>query len=142
MRVVVIDPGRTSGIAIWQPDWEKPSLKEADFLTTCQLIEEMASDDVAYVLESFTITARTAQLTQAPWSLEIIGVARYIALEHGRDLVLQKPADAKRFATNPRLKALGWWHKGGGGHANDAARHLLLYVAQKRLIDMKGLVEV
>ena len=43
----------------------------------------------------------------------------------------QRPAEAKKFATDDKLKALGWY-KGGFGHADDAARHLLVFLAKIR----------
>lgn len=137
--ILSVDPGKISGIAIWTPE-DGTSLSERDFFSTCQIIAELADLGATIVIERFTITARTAQLSQAPWSLEIIGVARFFAESCGQSLVVQTPADAKRFSTDGKLKALGWWHKGGAGHANDAARHLLLYAARHNLINLEEIV--
>ena len=41
-------------------------------------------------------------------------------------IIWQMPVDAKRMFPNEALKALGTWHRGGEGHANDAMRHALL----------------
>jgi hypothetical protein len=45
-------------------------------------------------------------------------------------LKFQSPADAKRMFTNEAIKKLEYWHKGGAGHALDAIRHGLLYLAK------------
>lgn len=44
----------------------------------------------------------------------------------------QRPGEAKSFSTNDKLKALGWY-TGGEGHGDDAARHLLVYLAKQRV---------
>jgi hypothetical protein len=40
-------------------------------------------------------------------------------------LVMHKPA-AKVAINNEQLKAVGLWHRGGAGHANDALRHIAI----------------
>jgi hypothetical protein len=126
--VLGIDPGKTTGVALY------------DLLTDHMNGVELAEDDVgrwleeiifslrpAVVIEAFTITAHTARNSQAPWSLEIIGVARHLAAKYDCPFVLQRPGDAKAFATDARLKALGWWRP-GKGHMADAQRHTLLFL--------------
>lgn len=44
----------------------------------------------------------------------------------------QRPAEAKKFSTNDKLRKLGWY-TGGEGHGDDAARHLLVYLAKLRV---------
>jgi hypothetical protein len=46
------------------------------------------------------------------------------------NLKFQSPADAKRMFPNEAIKKLEYWHKGGEGHALDAIRHGLLYLAK------------
>jgi hypothetical protein len=46
------------------------------------------------------------------------------------DIYFQSPADAKAMFPNPQLKKLGYWHRGGEGHALDAIRHALLRLAK------------
>jgi hypothetical protein len=83
------------------------------------------------VSESFRITMQTAKNTQAPWSLELIGVARMVSrLYTGRELHMQDPSAAKRFSSDAKLKHMGWYQP-NKGHANDAARHLLLTLATR-----------
>ena len=81
--------------------------------------------------ESYVITASTLRKTRGEnWSLESIGALRWMANKHRVEFVLQTPADAKRFADDRKLKAAGWYFPTPGGHANDAARHLMLYLAR------------
>ena len=79
--------------------------------------------------ERFTINAQTVKNSQAPYSLEQIGILKQCMLDLGMDLDLlkmQAPSDAKALFPNEALKKLGYWHKGGEGHALDAIRHGLL----------------
>lgn len=133
--ILTVDPGLNSGVALFfRDDANEVALLESDELdwqNTARFVDETlrkhGGDDVDVVVERFTITTATAKNSQQTWSLEIIGMIRLLALAHGAgELTLQSPADAKRFSTNTRLKALGFWHVGGGGHALDAIRHGVL----------------
>lgn len=90
--------------------------------------------------ERFIINARTAKLTQSPWSLEQIGALRFMCKKFDIEFVLQNAADAKRFATDKRLNDFGWPKPPGAGHARDAQRHLLIFLVNKRLIDPTSLI--
>jgi hypothetical protein len=61
-------------------------------------------------------------------------VARHLAATHDCRFVLPAARSAaKAFATDARLKALGWWRP-GKGHMADAQRHTLLFLDEKRLV--------
>lgn len=131
--VMAIDPGKTSGWATFDLATEEFKSGQEDFDGACAVMMYAADPNVQLVSEAFLITVQTAKNTQATWSLELIGVARYVARSlAGRDLILQAPGAAKRFSSDERLKRLGWY-KPGQGHANDAARHLLLCLVKTRL---------
>ena len=87
------------------------------------------------VCERFIINARTAKLTQSPWSLEQIGALRFMCKKFDIKFVLQNAADAKRFATDDKFSKLGWKRPQGDGHARDAQRHLLVYLIQTGELD-------
>lgn len=130
--VLAIDPGLTSGICLLQMEpLEIVHTDELDWLGTAryvdQVLREYGGENVDVVCERFTITQQTAKNSQQQWSIEIIGMIRLLChIYNAGELKLQSPADAKRFATNPRLKSLDLWHVGGGGHALDAIRHAVL----------------
>lgn len=142
MIILGVDPGKASGICIisWDPEFSEPE-------PVLQFSAEVSSEDFAkeikeclkynknefeafYVAcESFTINAQTAKNSQAPWSLENIGVLKHLCREAGypvEKIAFQPPVNAKNMFPNPALKTLGTWHRGGEGHANDAIRHALL----------------
>lgn len=110
--------------------------QEPDTLEFCRRLEAWLAawhGPTVVVCERFIINVNTVGNSQAPWSLELIGVSRYLAAKHDCAFVLQTPADAKNFMKDERVKKLGWWQK-GKPHANDALRHLGLYVFTHKLM--------
>jgi hypothetical protein len=76
----------------------------------------------------------TAKNSQAPWSLEMIGVLKQVCRDYHYPLELvyaQRPTEAKNVVPNPKLKRLELWHRGGAGHANDAIRHAVLCLIKR-----------
>lgn len=133
-HVLAVDPGKMTGVAYLDRETNDFKSYELDFDATCAFAEKMSvalGTDLLIVSESFIITVQTAKNTQAPWSLELIGVLRFLSRRFTeQDIVLQSPSTAKRFSSDERLKQMGW-HVPGKGHANDAARHLLLVCATR-----------
>lgn len=137
--VLAVDPGKKTGMSFWRVnnDDEPPVVNELSWPDFGDYVEDLAAkygELMDIVCESFTITVQTAKNTQAPWSLEGIGVCRHLVHKYGcnpdKGLVLQAPSTAKTFSSDQRLKELGWWAR-GLGHGNDASRHLLVYAAQR-----------
>jgi hypothetical protein len=140
--IIAVDPGKVSGIATWDGErlesWQEPTWFAIDRIWG--LLEDNAPPTLsappqmieAIVCESYVITASTLRKTRGEnWSLESIGALRWMARRHSVEFVLQTPADAKRFADDVKLKAAaGWYRPTPGGHANDAARHLMTYLAR------------
>jgi hypothetical protein len=146
-HIFAIDPGLATGVAhMYVDDDKKLTLLEAAELSMFETGEwldmrlfrtQPEQPNVHVVCERFTISAQTATKSQAPWSLETIGMVRWLAHEYNIEHVtLQTPSDAKGFAPNPRLKAMGLWHKGGEGHALDAIRHGVVFAVNKKLMDL------
>lgn len=132
--VVAIDPGLLTGACIvgFDPDggcklYQSRELTFREILPWCQL--ELPTADYV-VAERFTVNQRTIKNTQAPWSLEALGVVRAVLLQQDRNLSLQNPGDAMKFVSNEMLHRLELWHRGGEGHANDALRHAVLFAVK------------
>lgn len=133
--VLSIDPGKATGMALFSlEDGSEPVLEWSKELQQSEyagpIRDVLASySDVIVVCERFTINAQTVRNSQAPYSLEQIGILKQCLMDSGRpadDIYFQAPADAKAMFDNPKLKKLGYWHVGGEGHALDAIRHALL----------------
>lgn len=138
--VIAVDPGKATGLSAFSfVKGEEPVMLdsfEAQFDTFAPWIRKWlvdASDFDAFhiVCERFTINAQTVKNSQAPFSLEEIGVLKQLMLDERIDpdeIIFQSPADAKAMWDNAKLKKLEYWHKGGEGHALDSIRHGLLFI--------------
>ena len=138
-----VDPGKASGICLFelsdegepvllssgeyqQVEYAKP-IREALAMSASQGV------DIDIICERFIINAQTVRNSQAPYSLEQIGILKQCLIDSGHDpekIVFQSPADAKAMFSNEKLKILGYWHRGGEGHALDSIRHALLRFAK------------
>lgn len=146
LYVLSVDPGKATGLALFSfTKGQEPEMLdsfEANFDTyaswirgTLDKVAGMSDPEatLSIVCERFTINAQTVKNSQAPYSLEHIGVLKQIVMDYGgnyEDIVFQSPADAKAMFDNPKLKKLEYWHRGGEGHALDAIRHGLLYLVK------------
>jgi hypothetical protein len=137
--VLAVDPGKATGVVFMSWNGSDPvpnvilskEVQPEDFALIIDTVLNSQSneDNFTVVCERFTINAQTVRNSQAPYSLEQIGVLKHLCRINMYDpekIVLQSPADAKNMFPNPVLKKLGTWHVGGEGHANDAMRHALL----------------
>lgn len=143
--VLAVDPGKLTGLAFLT--WDKGSEPQifytaevephqfAPEIRRClQDAAEMPNTTLYVVCERFVINAQTVRNSQAPFSLEQIGVLKQCLRDVGIDeqsIVWQAPADAMAMFPNPALKKVGYWHKGGQGHALDALRHALLFTVKR-----------
>jgi len=127
--ILAIDPGLVTGVALWYLDESGAEVfwsgeVATRFETYDYLAEALPAFRPEVVCESYTITQRTAQLSQQYDALYLIGAAEALCHLHGLTFSMKGPA-IKKFSTDAKLKAMGWWNPTKGGHRNDAARHLL-----------------
>ena len=146
--VLAVDPGKATGVALLSWSGNPDETPERLYSTECQpdafandvligLADWKRYDNFKVVCERFVINAATAKNSQAPYSLEQIGVLKHLCRENGYpvdDIIFQAPVVAKNMFPNKALQTIGVWHKGGEGHANDAIRHGLLSLVRSRWI--------
>ena len=149
MNVLAVDPGGTTGLAWWRAGqhraWSEPLEQAMDTVFT-EIITRY--DPTAFpdkptfdlvVFEAIVITGQTLKKSRnVQDAIEFIGMARYVCHKWGPPFNTQTPADAKSFATDEKLRALGWWTP-GPDHARDASRHLLLALVRHRALDLTAL---
>lgn len=146
MIIISIDPGKATGVAVWCDEpIENGYFKKGftafevdvpQFKSFLAFVCTMSTPTVEFrfVSESFLITAQTAKNTQAPWSLKHIGAFEFVAdVWFQQPVTLQAPNVGKTFGTDAKLRHVGWFTR-GKGHANDASRHLITYVASRGLV--------
>lgn len=133
--LLALDPGLATGVCLIDLiDPENPvKVWSAEVSTTefYDKIEELvAQKETHVVIEDFKITVETGKLSDAPWSLNLIGIVQYLCYLNGKVLDFQLPSQ-KPFADNDKLRAVDFWHVGGEGHANDALRHAMVWIVDR-----------
>ena len=137
MIVIGIDPGKTTGIAVYDHDATTMlgvQIAFDDFGDWLNIsLSNLVAQDVTIACERFAITAGTFKKSQdAHWALEAIGVTRYLTHCYGRSLILQTAGSAKSFASDAKLR-IAQWYVPGHDHANDAIRHVALALASMKI---------
>lgn len=153
--ILAVDPGGTTGYATFHVEqWLDPEQRagsrthgEASF----EEFEDMAYNwlwseyrrgvSVTVVCERFVIMpgTMTKSRSEVNWSIETIGLLRFLCRRWGHEFVTQGVGDAKGLATNDLLRRIGWWAR-GEDHGRDALRHLVLWLAGNRADVFKQLV--
>lgn len=133
--LLAIDPGLATGVCLIDLiDPENPVKVWAVEATTNEFYDQIAQlvahPETHVVIEDFKITVETGKLSDAPWSLNLIGVVQYLCYLNGKVLDFQLPSQ-KPFATNEKLRAVDFWYVGGEGHANDALRHAMIWIVDR-----------
>lgn len=133
-RLLAIDPGLATGLAFFDMTPEIPVLlwtKEVnieEFWETVPQIITTTQEDLYIVCEDFIITTETAKKSiGGNWSIELIGLVKYLGWKNGSYLKMQKPGD-RTTISHEQIKVLDYWHRGGAGHANQAIRHAVVFM--------------
>jgi hypothetical protein len=139
VRILALDTGGTTGAAIWQDEeiWSAaladPDVEEfmrvqiplADLVITEQLVISMAT------------IKKGRQIQRA---IELVGVARYLCRQEGVELYdRSKPGEVMGFATDDKLKRIGWYVP-GPDHERDARRHILTWLCDHGMFDLRRLL--
>ncbi len=145
MKIVAIDPGKTTGWAEFDTDTPEiircGEIGELVNLRTFLLrwFTVSSKDEVRVVIEDFTISQRTIKTALDYTALRIIGWAVIEGEFWDVPPVLQLPM-RKTFASDDILKQVGWYRPSKGGHQNDALRHLLYYLLMNHQLVIKKLM--
>ena len=135
MIYLAIDPGLTTGLAWFDTRSEVFDSTEVqgryDLYDHLEVTWFELNAPSAVIIERWDVRKNTHQLTNQDDVRYIIGWVDGQCHRCRVPYHEQRPAEAKKFATDDKLKALGWY-KGGFGHADDAARHLLVFLAKIR----------
>ena len=140
-RFIAFDPGGVTGVARYAPDGAVPFASYEVANGAPGMFASLSRGEGGWlgeyglvIIESFTINAATHRKDPAGVhaALNIIGALQYECTRHRVPFVLRSPSGAKAFATDDKLRKVGWWNPSVGGHANDAARHLLTWLTKNR----------
>jgi hypothetical protein len=138
LRILAIDPGDRTGLAsLNTKTYEFESWEFDDVDQLLLAMEETAHKYDLIIIEDFLINAETHKKKKPVWGwpLETIGALKRIFRKRHIAFIMQIPAE-RMWATDWKLQKLGWY-KGTSaktdteGHADDAARHLAVYLGTK-----------
>lgn len=128
-----LDPGHTTGYAVWKCDVQGASLLEAGQVTTWTK-NDMSMDAFIAILDKHPpheVVFETYQIYEwksddHSWSqiptVQIIGAMKMLFIQRGIKYVSQTAQVAKQFCTDEKLEQWGFYTK-GLRHARDAIRH-------------------
>lgn len=136
--IIGIDPGLMTGMSTWIGGLELESTVQWDAKTVVahvwHTIEAFGlRRSIHVVCERYDITPQTARMSRQYDALHVIGALRFkceifndrtntnvVFVQYGR-------SDAKKFASDDRLRSVGW-HRPGNDHANDASRQVMMHL--------------
>lgn len=143
--VLAVDPGLVTGIALYteatvfmSDEVDGGALGFADAFRQAL----MAWNFTHVVIEDFIITSATLTNTRQYDPLYIIGWLGIECFHLGIPFTKQTPSNGKSFGTDDKLRHLGWYSRTPGGHRNDAARHLVTFLAKRDKNIVKRLGEM
>lgn len=127
MRIVAVDPGVTTGLCFYAPEFEsleQQQMGPSDHYPHLFYMLEHFHPDVV-VCESFqNMSDFRQESTTKP--LEYIGIVKMYVQTRICKLVLQSSSEGKQFWDDDKLKRVGLYER-GRPHSNDATRHFLYY---------------
>jgi hypothetical protein len=145
MRILAIDPGPTTGFALFNRGawdvWEEEVGNYADFANA---IEAMLTAETLIICERFQFLHENRDRMKIDFTpAELVGVIKFVAGNtDNAGLVMQNPSVAVGRTAfwgdgpggNAKLKKLKLWFE-GKKHGRDAVRHILWYITFTRKDD-------
>lgn len=152
--VLAVDPGPSTGVAWYRLPREGE--EQGEFLGAKVMTREAFEDSVfdalgpfnkfghpddeyVVVCERYVISGRSSKVVRYNDSLEIIGFLRFLCRKFHHRFKEQSASDAMSFCTNDKLKKLKMYTR--NDHARDATRHLVLWLVEHKLLDLRVLLE-
>ena len=137
--VITIDPGKVTGMARYFPlrglesyhSWEELG-GLGGFADAWRISHpDYDNPDVTIVIEKYTIGAKNRAIREDYNAVYINGFVLGLSRWTEWNVIQNQVSGAKTFATDEKLKALGWYNPTPGGHSNDAGRHMLTHAAKQ-----------
>lgn len=143
LRVMWFDPGLTTGWAVMSHDgWFDSG--QAAFHDVGELLAgdaEVYGASLWVGWELYNVTAGGGKAGTPKYSLETIGMLKWICHCFNATMLKPMPSSARKLGDELKLKRLGW-RKPGQVHANDAAMHLLAWTLREKRLPTHLLAQV
>jgi hypothetical protein len=144
MIVIGVDPGKITGIAMWQQltpetlgsgtiigpikSWAVAEVPTTRVLSHIRVVLR-GRKPTAIACERFIQGTGRRPMSFQPDAQHITGEMSALAQELGCPFVRQLPGPAKKIASDKVLKQLGCYTVSPDGHANDGCRQVIRYLA-------------
>lgn len=135
MMIIAIDPGLMTGLAWYDAPtgrWGTEELTYPDVIPRLQHLllgaNMFNADDRVYVACEKYVMLPGPKSSQ-PEALMHMGAIEWVCRREQVPLTWQFPREAKTRAPDTVLRRIGWYKKTKDGHANDAARHVIEWLA-------------
>lgn len=140
MIYVGVDPGKATGVAVWDTGIEAliHPTGEYDKAGFYKVLDEICLSAAPMQIEFFTINTRTVKTAVDYTALHLIGACDYAAHLCGHEISYTNPSDVKSRFPDAALKKAGLWNR--SPHVRDATRHLLFRLVAENLIDARRLL--
>lgn len=138
-EIVGVDPGEHTGLAYLRVEDDRRSFRSEQCFRhrAVRKLEHHArninyrGERLRVVCERFDIGRETLRApVDSNIAIRTIGAAEYVSATWGAEFELYGRADAKTLAGEELLRALGFWNP-GRGHANDAARQVVMDLSRR-----------
>lgn len=132
--IIAVDPGGTCGFVSWsngevQVSGEIAPYALLDWVDHVATTPPWTSLHILIVAEKWRVTNKTARYSEQLDAPYVIGTLMWIA-HRNANVTFETQHVAKDGKSSPcpdrTLRALGWYKRTGGGHQNDAHRHLYI----------------
>jgi hypothetical protein len=136
--VLGVDPGKVCGAMIWSEGrvlhhGQCASAELEDWMY--EAVPLWAPWDLEVVCERYVLGPQSLKAAKDfHYATDVIGVVKSLCRRSQVLCTMQTAGQAKSFSSDEKLRALGWYLPTPGGHANDAARHVLVYLVGKNRI--------
>lgn len=129
------DPGLTTGWATMHHDghFESGQCQFHDVGERLTRYAELHGPNLWVGWELYLVTQGGGKVGTPRYSLETIGMLRWICHVHDVTVLKAMPSSARKLGDDIKLKKLGW-RRPGMVHANDAASHLLAWCLRERML--------
>jgi hypothetical protein len=142
VRIIALDPGGTTGWAVWQalyiPGLESWSVNKTQSYTCGHITGPNHGAELRNFLGTQRVFSTTVvceryqdrhnEKHDDPIAREYIGIARTWCIENDVEFVEQNAGAAKPFVKDVNLRRLGVWQGKQWKHAMDAYRHLFWFM--------------
>lgn len=131
IRIIAIDPGRTTGVAYYFRASTSDPFGAKQFVCVNALVDWLISvQPTTIIMETFRLLREKALSLcgQDIYASEVIGAVKVFCVSHNIPLIMQYPP-TRNTVKRSLLELMGLWQVTVGmHHARDAAKHLVVYL--------------